>query len=58
MGRNIILCSDGTGNLGGTTPDSNVFKLFNAIDIHSHEKPGGKKQLTFYDEGVGTRWVC
>lgn len=33
MGKNIILCADGTGNKGGSTPDSNVYKIYNAIDI-------------------------
>ena len=33
MGKNIILCADGTGNKGGSTPDSNVYKVYNAIDI-------------------------
>ena len=32
---NLVLCSDGTGNKGGSTPDSNVFKVYNAVDIHS-----------------------
>ena len=48
--RNIILCADGTGNRGGYTPDSNVYKLYNAIDIHDQARP----QITFYDNGVGT----
>ncbi len=50
MGKNIILCADGTGNRGGYTPDSNVYKIYNAIDIHDTNKP----QITFYDNGVGT----
>ena len=48
--KNIILCADGTGNLGGETPDSNVFKMYNAVDIHNQDL----KQVTFYDNGVGT----
>ena len=48
MPKRIILCSDGTGNKGGSTPDSNVFKLYNAID---NIDPG---QVTYYDNGVGT----
>ena len=51
MPKNIILCADGTGNEGGHTPDSNVFKIFNAIDLNS-DSP---KQITFYDNGVGTQ---
>ncbi len=50
MGKNIILCADGTGNRGGYTPDSNIYKIYNAIDIHDKDKP----QITFYDNGVGT----
>jgi len=50
MGKNIILCSDGTGNKGGHGADTNVFRLFNAVDIHNSTP----KQITFYDDGVGT----
>ncbi len=48
--KNIILCADGTGNLGGTTPDTNVYRLFNMVDIHDPNYP----QMTYYDNGVGT----
>ena len=48
--KNIILCADGTGNLGGETPDSNVFKMYNAVDIHNQDS----EQIAFYDNGVGT----
>ena len=48
--KNLILCADGTGNLGGTTPDSNVYRLYNLVDIHDSIHP----QLTYYDNGVGT----
>ncbi len=50
MGKNIILCSDGTGNKGGQGADTNVFRLFNAVEIHD-DSP---RQITFYDDGVGT----
>ncbi len=50
MPKNIVICADGTGNLGGITPDSNVFKMYNAIDIHHTQQ----RQVTFYDNGVGT----
>lgn len=50
MGKNIVLCSDGTGNKGGYTPDSNVYKIYKAIDIHNKDK----QQTTFYDNGIGT----
>ena len=50
MGKNIILCADGTGNKGGYTPSSNVYKIYNAINIHDEDNP----QIRFYDNGVGT----
>jgi len=30
--KNIIVCADGTGNRGGYSPDSNVYKMYRAID--------------------------
>ena len=50
MTKNIILCADGTGNKGGYTPDSNVYKIYNAVEIHDTSTP----QYTYYDNGVGT----
>ena len=49
--KNIILCADGTGNKGGYTPDSNVYKTFNAIDLQDTNPV----QIAFYDNGVGTQ---
>jgi len=48
--KNIILCADGTGNKGGYTPDSNVYKTYNGVDIHNESI----KQISYYDNGVGT----
>ena len=48
--KNIVLCSDGTGNKGGYGKDSNVYKTYKAVDIHNPRVA----QLTFYDNGVGT----
>jgi uncharacterized protein (DUF2235 family) len=57
MSKNIILFADGTGNKGGYTPDSNVYKTYNAIKLHDardlHDSP--KEQITFYDDGIGTQ---
>jgi uncharacterized protein (DUF2235 family) len=53
MGRNIVLFSDGTGNKGGTGSNTNVFNLYNAIK-GGRQKPGERKQIAFYDNGVGT----
>lgn len=50
MGKNIALFADGTGNKGGYTPDSNVYRMYHAVDIRDTQNP----QLVFYDNGVGT----
>ena len=53
--KNIVLCSDGTGNLGGKGNGTNVWRLYNSVDIHGHkENPQLKQQLSFYDDGIGT----
>jgi len=56
--KNIILCADGTGNKGGYTPDSNVYKVYKAVekDLTKIEKEhfGVTEQIIFYDNGVGT----
>ena len=53
MAKNIVLCSDGTGNKGGSGSDTNVFRVYNAVrinDIPDDER----QQVVFYDNGVGT----
>ena len=55
MSKNIVICSDGTGNRGGKTRGTNVWRIFNAVDRHGNET----RQITYYDDGVGTgspRW--
>ncbi|HID49097.1 MAG TPA: DUF2235 domain-containing protein, partial [Chromatiales bacterium] len=47
---NIIICSDGTGNTAIKARGSNVFKLFEAVDLHDANQP----QVAIYDDGVGT----
>lgn len=58
MPKNIILCADGTGNKGGVTPDSNVYKIYKSIDKYFKGKIVNNieldKQIVFYDNGVGT----
>ena len=46
--KNIVLCSDGTGNKGGYGEDTNVYKTYKAVDVFN------VAQYTFYDQGVGT----
>ena len=50
MSKNIILCSDGTGNRGGVGRGTNVWRIYQALDLDI-EVP---LQFSFYDDGVGT----
>ncbi len=50
MSKNIVICSDGTGNRGGKTRGTNVWRIFNSIDRHDDSN----LQITYYDDGVGT----
>src|SRR5262249_8644060 len=53
--KNIIVCSDGTGNTAIKGRGTNVFKLFEAIDLHGHlTNADFEPQLAVYDDGVGT----
>jgi uncharacterized protein (DUF2235 family) len=53
--KNIIVCSDGTGNTAIKGRGTNVFKLFEAVDLHGHRtNPAFEPQLAIYDDGVGT----
>ena len=58
MSKNIVLCSDGTGNMDIKNRGSNVFKLYEAVDIHGHKLPpqDKKPQIAFYDDGLGTKF--
>jgi uncharacterized protein (DUF2235 family) len=46
--RKIILLSDGTGNSAAALFKTNVFRLYQALDLSL------KDQVAFYDDGVGT----
>ena len=48
MGRKIILLSDGTGNSAAKVWRTNVWRVFESIDL------SGSGQVAFYDDGVGT----
>lgn len=51
MPKNIVICSDGTGNSDIKGRGTNVFKLYEAVDLHW---PYLARQVAFYDDGVGT----
>jgi uncharacterized protein (DUF2235 family) len=48
MGRRIVLLSDGTGNSSARVWRTNVWRLFEALDLSSSD------QVACYDDGVGT----
>ncbi len=49
MARSLIVFSDGTGQRGGASLATNVWRLYKMIDRRDGD------QLTFYDDGVGTQ---
>ena len=55
MAKNIVICSDGTGNSAIIGRGTNVFKLFEAVDLNGHRTdPDLVPQVALYDDGVGT----
>jgi len=46
--RNIVLLSDGTGNSAAKLNKTNVWRLYQALDLSEAQ------QIAFYDDGVGT----
>ena len=55
MPKNIVLCSDGTGNSALKGRGTNVFKIYEAIDLNGHKFDRKlQPQVAFYDDGVGT----
>jgi uncharacterized protein (DUF2235 family) len=51
--KNIILLSDGTGNSSSSPFKTNVWRLYQSIDI-GEPRPGELEQVVYYDNGVGT----
>src|SRR6267154_1613306 len=47
-GRNTILLSDGTGNSAGKLFKTNVWRVYDALDLSN------ASQIAAYDDGVGT----
>jgi len=55
VAKNIVICSDGTGNRDIKGRGTNVFKVFEAVDTNGHRlDPALTPQVAFYDDGVGT----
>ncbi len=58
LAKNIIICSDGTGATAAKNRGTNVFKLYEAVELHDHKAhPDRTQQIAFYDDGVGTQGV-
>src|SRR5579864_4588004 len=49
MSKNIVLLSDGTGNSSASPFKTNVWRLFQILDLRNPQA-----QIAFYDDGVGT----
>jgi hypothetical protein len=49
MSKNIVLLSDGTGNSAAKVLKTNVWRLFQVLDLRDPNS-----QIAFYDDGVGT----
>jgi uncharacterized protein (DUF2235 family) len=49
--RNIVLLSDGTGNSAAKLNKTNIWRLYQALDL------SGEDQIAFYDDGVGTSGI-
>ncbi|MFX0547620.1 T6SS phospholipase effector Tle1-like catalytic domain-containing protein [Roseovarius sp. S1116L3] len=56
MPKNILIFSDGTGQIGGVRPDqrlSNVYKMYRAMRPGPSSPINPAEQICFYDPGLG-----
>jgi uncharacterized protein (DUF2235 family) len=53
LGKSIVLFSDGTGNSSGKLFKTNVWRMYEAVDL-GPSPPGERDQVAYYDDGVGT----
>ncbi|MEM6987862.1 MAG: DUF2235 domain-containing protein, partial [Pseudomonadota bacterium] len=56
MAKNIFIFSDGTGNSSKALFKSNVWRLYQALDL-GPAQGGAMEQIALYDDGVGTSGV-
>jgi uncharacterized protein (DUF2235 family) len=57
MAKNILIFSDGTGQLGGIRPDqrlSNIYKMYRAMRPGPESPIAPHEQIAFYDPGLGS----
>lgn len=52
-GKSIFLFADGTGNSSAKAFKTNVWRMYEAIDL-GLASPGARVQVAYYDNGVGT----
>ena len=52
-GKSIILFSDGTGNSSAKLFKTNVWRMYEAVDLGPPAE-GKRPQISYYDDGVGT----
>ena len=56
MPKNIVICSDGTGNSALKDRGTNVFKIYEAVDLNGHRTNAAmRQQIALYDDGVGSQ---
>ena len=55
MIKNIVLLSDGTGNGSASPFKTNVWRLYQALDIAQPSDETVPRQIAYYDNGVGYR---
>ena len=58
MARNILIFSDGTGQVGGYEFDedrTNIYKLYRATRVGPNSCIDPHEQAAFYDPGLGSR---
>ena len=54
VGKRLIVLSDGTGNSSAKLFKTNVWRLYEAIDLGPTPKSDEVTQIAFYDDGVGS----
>src|SRR4029079_5531355 len=54
IGKRLIVLSDGTGNSSAKLFKTNVWRLYEAIDLGPTPKSDEVTQIAFYDDGVGS----
>lgn len=54
--KTIVLFSDGTGNSSGKLFKTNVWRMYEALDL-GPATAGKREQIAFYDDGVGTSGI-